>query len=46
MENGIEPKPLTTKESEPIDTSSKSDIPKDPMVPILMFLGCIQRLLV
>ena len=41
MENGTAPKPLTTKESEPIDTSSKSNSLKDPMVPILMFLGCI-----
>ena len=41
MENGTAPKPLTTKENEPIDTSSKSNSLKDPMVPILMFLGCI-----
>ena len=41
MEDGTAPKPLTTKESEPTDTSSNSKSLKDPMVPILMFLGCI-----
>ncbi|AOV60994.1 hypothetical protein T191209_162 [Synechococcus phage S-CAM22] len=41
MEDGTAAKPLTTKESEPTDTSSKSTLPKDPMVPTLMFLGCI-----
>ena len=41
MEDGTAPKPLTTKESEPTVTSSNSKSLKDPMVPILMFLGCI-----
>jgi len=41
MEDGIEPKPLTTQEKEPDDTSLNPTLPKNPIVPSLMFLGVI-----
>jgi hypothetical protein len=41
MDDGIEPKPLTTREKEPDDTSLNPTLPKDPIVPSLMFLGVI-----
>ena len=41
MEDGIELKPLTTQEKEPDDTSLNPTLPKNPIVPSLMFLGVI-----
>ena len=41
MEDGIEPKPSTPEEKEPDDTSLNPTLPKDPIVPSLMFLGVI-----
>ena len=41
MEDGIEPKPSTPEETEPDDTSLNPTLPKDPIVPSLMFLGVI-----
>ena len=41
MENGIDPKPLTPEEIELKDSSSNETLPKDPIVPSLMFLGVI-----
>ncbi len=41
MGDGIEPKPLTTQENEPDDTSLNPTLPKNPIVPVLMFLGVI-----
>jgi len=41
MEDGIEPKPLTTQEKEPDDTLLNPTLPKNPIVPSLMFLGVI-----
>ena len=41
MEPGVEPKPSTTKETELESTSSNSTLPKNPIVPSLMFLGVI-----
>ena len=41
MEDGIEPKPLTLEEKEPDDTSLNPTLPKNPIVPVLMFLGVI-----
>ena len=41
MEDGIEPKPSTLEEIEPDDTSLNPTLPKNPIVPSLMFLGVI-----
>ena len=41
MEDGIEPKPSTTKDEELESISSNTTLPKDPIVPSLMFLGVI-----
>ena len=41
MEDGIEQKPSTTQEKEPDDTSLNPTLPKNPIVPVLMFLGVI-----
>ena len=41
MEDGIEPKPSITQEKEPDDTSLNPTLPKNPIVPSLMFLGVI-----
>ena len=41
MEDGIEPKPSTTKDEELKNTSSNTTSLKNPIVPILMFLGVI-----
>ena len=41
MEDGIEPKPSTPEEKEPDDTSLNPTLPKNPIVPSLMFLGVI-----
>ena len=41
MEDGIEPRHLTTQEKEPDDTSLNPTLPKNPIVPSLMFLGVI-----
>ena len=41
MEDGIEQKPLTTQEKELDDTSLNPTLPKNPIVPSLMFLGVI-----
>ena len=41
MEDGIEPKPSTPEETEPDDTSLNPTLPKNPIVPSLMFLGVI-----
>ena len=41
MEDGIEPKPLTPEEKEPDDTLLNPTLPKNPIVPSLMFLGVI-----
>jgi len=41
MDDGIEPKPLTTQEKEPDDISLNPTLPKNPIVPSLMFLGVI-----
>jgi len=41
MEDGIEPKPSTPEENEPNDTSLNPTLPKNPIVPSLMFLGVI-----
>ena len=41
MEDGIEPKPSTTKDEEPKSISSNTTLPKNPIVPSLMFLGVI-----
>ena len=41
MEDGTQPKPSTTKDTELENTSSSTTLPKDPIVPSLMFLGVI-----
>ena len=41
MEDGTQPKPLTTKDEELESTSSNTTLPKNPIVPSLMFLGVI-----
>ena len=41
MEDGIEQKPSTPEETEPDDTSLNPTLPKNPIVPSLMFLGVI-----
>tara|TARA_B100002019_G_scaffold93304_1_gene80439 strand:- start:1577 stop:1783 length:207 start_codon:yes stop_codon:yes gene_type:complete len=41
MEDGIELKPSTTQEKEPDDTLLNPTLPKNPIVPSLMFLGVI-----
>ena len=41
MEDGIEQKPLTPEETAPDDTSLNPTLPKNPIVPSLMFLGVI-----
>lgn len=41
MEDGIGPKPSTPEGKGPNDTSSNPTLPKDPIVPSLMFLGVI-----
>ena len=41
MDDGTQPKPSTTQENEPDDTSLNPTLPKDPIVPSLMFLGVI-----
>ena len=41
MENGTEVQPLTTQESKQQNTLSSSTLPKNPIVPTLMFLGVI-----
>ena len=41
MEDGIEPKPSTPEETALDDTSLNPTLPKDPIVPSLMFLGVI-----
>ena len=41
MDDGIEPKPSTPEETEPDDTSLNPTLPKNPIVPSLMFLGVI-----
>ena len=41
MEDGTQPKPLTTKDEELENTSSNTTLPKNPIVPILMLLGVI-----
>ena len=41
MEDGTQPKPSTLEETELEDTSSNPTLPKNPIVPVLMFLGVI-----
>ena len=41
MEDGTQPKPSTTKDEELKNTSSNTTSLKNPIVPILMFLGVI-----
>jgi len=41
MEDGTQPKPSTTKDEELESTSLNTTLPKDPIVPSLMFLGVI-----
>ena len=41
MDDGIEQKPSTPEETEPDDTSLNPTLPKNPIVPVLMFLGVI-----
>jgi len=41
MENGTEVQPSTTQESKQQNTLSSSTLPKNPIVPTLMFLGVI-----
>ena len=41
MDDGIEQKPSTPEETAPDDTSLNPTLPKDPIVPSLMFLGVI-----
>jgi len=41
MDDGTQPKPSTTKDEELKSTSSNTTLPKDPIVPSLMFLGVI-----
>ena len=41
MDDGIEQKPSTPEETEPDDTSLNPTLPKNPIVPSLMFLGVI-----
>ena len=41
MEDGTKQKPSTPEETEPDDTSLNPTLPKDPIVPSLMFLGVI-----
>jgi hypothetical protein len=41
MEDGTQPKPSTTKDEELESTSSNTTLPKNPIVPSLMFLGVI-----
>ena len=41
MENGTEVQLLTTQENKQQNTLSSSTLPKNPIVPTLMFLGVI-----
>ena len=41
MDDGTQPKPSTTKDEELESISSNTTSLKDPMIPILMFLGVI-----
>ncbi len=41
MEDGTQPKPSTIKDEELESLSSNTTLPKNPIVPSLMFLGCI-----
>ena len=41
MEDGTQLKPSTPEENEPDDTSLNPTLPKNPIVPVLMFLGVI-----
>ena len=41
MEDGIELKPSTPEETEPNDSLLNPTLPKNPIVPSLMFLGVI-----
>ena len=41
MDDGTQPNPSTPEETEPDDTSLNPTLPKDPIVPSLMFLGVI-----
>ena len=41
MDDGTQPKPSTPEATEHIDTSSSTTSLKNPIVPILMFLGVI-----
>ena len=41
MDDGIKPKPSTPEETAPDDTSLNPTLPKNPIVPSLMFLGVI-----
>ena len=41
MEDGTKQKPSTPEETEPDDTSLNPTLPKNPIVPVLMFLGVI-----
>ena len=41
MDDGTQPKPSTTKDEELKSTSSNTTLPKNPIVPSLMFLGVI-----
>ncbi len=41
MDDGTQPKPSTTKDEELKSISSNTTLPKDPIVPSLMFLGVI-----
>lgn len=41
MDDGTQPKPSTTKDEELKNTSSNTTSLKNPIVPILMFLGVI-----
>jgi hypothetical protein len=41
MEDGIKPKPSTPEETEPNDSLLNPTLPKNPIVPSLMFLGVI-----
>tara|TARA_Y100000356_G_C11150922_1_gene230601 strand:- start:485 stop:697 length:213 start_codon:yes stop_codon:yes gene_type:complete len=41
MDDGTKPKPSTPEEIEPENTSLNPTLPKNPIVPVLMFLGVI-----
>ena len=41
MEDGTQPKPSTTKDEGHESLSSNTTLPKNPIVPSLMFLGVI-----